>query len=65
MITLSSTRWIRRVAKRDPHAALTATDRAGDPLAADNLDAGLAGVQVIDMALAVTFRADLLDARPR
>jgi hypothetical protein len=51
-----------RIAKRGAHAALTGTDGAGDALAADNLDTGLARVQVIDMTLAVTFPAGLLNA---
>ena len=38
---------------------------AGNTLAADNLDTGLVGVQVVDIALAVTFWAGLLGARPR
>ncbi len=54
-----------RIAKRGAHPALTGTDGACDTLAADNLDTGLARVQVIDMTLAVTFRAGLLDTRPR
>ena len=54
-----------RTAKRGAHAALTGTDGACDTLAADNLDTGLARVQVMDVTLAVTFRAGLLNARPR
>jgi hypothetical protein len=62
---VASTDGICRAAKRCAHGARAGTDGAGDTLAADNLDTGLARVQVIDMPLAVTFRAGLLGARPR
>jgi hypothetical protein len=42
---------IRPAAKRVAHGALPGTDGAGDTLAADDLDTGLARVQVIDVTL--------------
>jgi hypothetical protein len=62
---VASTGGIGRTAKRGAYGALAGTDGAGDTLAADNLDTGLARVQVVDMTLAVTFRAGFLGARPR
>jgi hypothetical protein len=53
---MGSTGQIRRTAKRGPHATT---------VAADNLDAGLARVEIINMTLPMAFRAGLLRTRPR
>ena len=46
---------ICRTAKRGAHGARAGTDGAGNTLAADNLDTGLARMQVIDMTLPTAF----------
>jgi hypothetical protein len=50
---------------RGAHGASAVTNGAGTTLAADNLDTGLACVQVVDMTLPVAFGAGLLGAGPR
>lgn len=54
----------RRAAQRGAHAAGAGTDRAGDTLATDHLDTEVARVKVIDVTVAMAFRAGLLGARP-
>jgi hypothetical protein len=54
-----------RSLQRGAHTARAGTDWARHPLAADDLNTWLARVQVIDVPLPLTLRADLVDARPR
>jgi hypothetical protein len=56
-IAVASVCGICLSAKRGAHGARAGTDGAGNTLAADNLDTGLARVQVIDMTLPMAFRA--------
>jgi hypothetical protein len=65
LIAVASVGGLCRTAKRGAHGTLAGTDGAGNTLAADNLYTGLARVQIVDMTLAVTFRAGFLGARPR